>query len=78
MPSRRCSPDKPVPVETTKVFGCSTKWADKQSTAVESLKKWDAEPVTLETIDLAGVQKLAKNAAAATTLRKPIQENCCW
>jgi thiol-disulfide isomerase/thioredoxin len=53
---------KSVPVETTKVFGCSTKWADKQSTAVESLKKWDAEPVTLETIDLAGVQKLAKNA----------------
>ena len=52
---------KPVPVETAKVFGCSTKWADKQSTAVDSLKKWDAEPVTLETIDLAGVEKLAKN-----------------
>ena len=53
---------KPVPVETTKVFGCSTKWADKQSTAAASLKKWDSEPVTLETIDLAGVEKLAKNA----------------
>ena len=58
---------KPVPVETTKVFGCSTKWADKQSTAVDSLKKWDSEPVTLETIDLAGVEKLAKNASAANS-----------
>ncbi len=23
---------KPVPVETTRVFGCSTKWAEKQAT----------------------------------------------
>ena len=52
---------KPVPVETTRVFGCSTKWADKQERARKSLAKWDAEPVTLEPIDEAGVAKLAKN-----------------
>ena len=52
---------KPVPVETTRVFGCSTKWAEKQADARKSLAKWDAEPVTLEPIDLAGVAKLAKN-----------------
>ncbi|HZZ27342.1 MAG TPA: redoxin domain-containing protein [Pirellulales bacterium] len=52
---------KPVAVETTRVFGCSTKWADKQQTAVSSIKKWDEEPVTLETIDLDGIKKLAKN-----------------
>ena len=52
---------KPVPVETTRVFGCSTKWADKQADARKSLAKWDAEPVTLEPIDDAGVAKLAKN-----------------
>jgi peroxiredoxin len=56
---------EPVPVETTKAFGCSTKWADKQPTVVNALKNWDAESVTLETIDLAGVQKLAKNEPPA-------------
>jgi peroxiredoxin len=52
---------KPVPVQTTRTFGCSTKWAEKQSDARKSLAKWDAEPVALEPIDLPGVAKLAKN-----------------
>jgi peroxiredoxin len=53
--------DKPVPVERTRVFGCSTKWSDKRQSAIDSLRRWDAEPVTLETIDAAGVKKLAEN-----------------
>ncbi|WP_435006564.1 redoxin family protein [Tundrisphaera lichenicola] len=52
---------KPVAVETTRVPGCSTKWADKQESAREWLAKADAEPVTLETIDEAGIAKLVKN-----------------
>jgi peroxiredoxin len=52
---------RPVPVEQTRVFGCSTKWADKRDDARKSLEKWDREPVTLETIDDAGITKLAKN-----------------
>ena len=52
---------KPVPVATTRVFGCSTKWAEKEADAKKSLAKWDAEPVTLEPIDLAGVANLTKN-----------------
>jgi peroxiredoxin len=52
---------QPVPVEKTRVFGCSTKWSDKRSQAVESLAKWEAEPVTLETLDEAGVKALAEN-----------------
>ncbi|WP_435018713.1 redoxin domain-containing protein [Tundrisphaera sp. TA3] len=52
---------KPVPVEKTRVRGCSTKWADKRDAAKESLAKWDAEPVTLETIDEAGAAALVKN-----------------
>jgi peroxiredoxin len=52
---------KPVPVETTRTFGCSTKWADKRADAVKSLEKWGQEPVKLETIDEAGVAKLIKN-----------------
>lgn len=52
---------KPVPVETTRTFGCSTKWADKQAEAIKSLEKWDQEPVKLDTLDEAALAKLVKN-----------------
>jgi peroxiredoxin len=52
---------KPVPVEKTRPFGCSTKWADKHQTAIASVAKWDAEPVSLGPIDDAAVTKLVKN-----------------
>jgi peroxiredoxin len=52
---------RPVPVEKTRVFGCSTKWAAKRKSAVEAMKRWDAERVSLGTIDEAGIKKLAKN-----------------
>jgi len=47
---------KSVPVETTKVFGCSVKWSDKRPWVKEGYEKWAQEPVTLETIDEAGVR----------------------
>ena len=52
---------KPVPVETTKVFGCSVKWSDKRPWVKEGYEKWAQEPVTLETIDETGVKALARN-----------------
>jgi peroxiredoxin len=52
---------RPVPVETTRVFGCSTKWSDKRKEAKLALEKADAETATLETIDDDGVAKLARN-----------------
>jgi peroxiredoxin len=52
---------KPVPVAQTRVFGCSTKWADKREDAKRALAKWDAEAVKLEKLDEAGVAKLARN-----------------
>jgi peroxiredoxin len=52
---------KEVAVATTRVFGCSTKWAEKEADARKSIEHWNAEPVSLEPIDLAGVAKLAKN-----------------
>jgi len=52
---------KPVPVETTKVFGCSVKWSDKRASVKEGYEKWAQEPVTLEAIDEAGVKALARN-----------------
>ena len=52
---------KPVPVETTRVIGCSTKWAEKRADAKKSIAKWDAEPVTLEAVDEEAISKLVKN-----------------
>jgi thiol-disulfide isomerase/thioredoxin len=52
---------KPVAVEKTRVFGCSTKWAEKQDDAKRSLAKWDSEPVSLESLDEAGLTQLVKN-----------------
>jgi peroxiredoxin len=50
-----------VPVKTTRVPGCSTKWAEKEADARKSLERWNAEPVSLAPIDLLGVTKLGKN-----------------
>jgi thiol-disulfide isomerase/thioredoxin len=48
-------------VEKTKVFGCSTKWSDKRGSAVESIERWNREPVSLERLDVEEVRKLARN-----------------
>jgi len=52
---------KPVPVEKTRTFGCSTKWAEKRADAVASLEKWDREPVTLARLDEPTLEELAAN-----------------
>jgi thiol-disulfide isomerase/thioredoxin len=52
---------KPVPVEKTKVFGCSVKWSEKRESVQKALERWDAEEVALETIDEEGVKELVKN-----------------
>jgi thiol-disulfide isomerase/thioredoxin len=52
---------KPVPLETTKVFGCSVKWSDKSAWVKNGYEEWAKEPVALETIDGAGVRTQARN-----------------
>lgn len=52
---------KAVAVNKTRVFGCSTKWADKRDSARESIEKWNAEPVQLKEIGEAGLRALAAN-----------------
>jgi peroxiredoxin len=52
---------RPVAVPKTRVFGCSTKWADKRESARRSVEKWNAEPVALETIDEQGLRRLVAN-----------------
>lgn len=48
---------KKVSVPETRVFGCSTKWADKKQSAVDAVKKWDSEEVSLELIKPEALQK---------------------
>lgn len=52
---------KPVPVEKTRTFGCSTKWSEKRAEALASIEKWNQEPVTLNMLDEATLSKLVKN-----------------
>lgn len=51
----------PVPAATTRVFGCSTKWASKQGGAANADEQWNKLPATVEVIDAAGVKALAEN-----------------
>ena len=52
---------KPVAVPTTKVFGCSIKWADKRSWVDKGREEWAREPVSLEPVDTAAIKALGRN-----------------
>ena len=52
---------KEVEIKTTKVFGCSIKWAEKEDLVAKSDSEWATQPVTLKMIDEAGVKDLVKN-----------------
>jgi thiol-disulfide isomerase/thioredoxin len=54
---------RPVPVETTKVFGCSVKWADKRALVKDGLEKWAQEPVGFDPVDAAGLKAIAAGDA---------------
>lgn len=53
--------NKEVPVATTKVFGCSVKWAAKGDWTEKAKEEWAKEPVALNMIDEEGVKDLLKN-----------------
>jgi peroxiredoxin len=50
-----------VPVATTKVFGCSVKWAEKKEWQAKAKADWAKETVALNTIDEAGIKDLVQN-----------------
>jgi thiol-disulfide isomerase/thioredoxin len=52
---------RPVPVETTRPMGCSTKWLTKKGEVAEGNEAWRNMPVSLEPIDAAGIAALAHN-----------------
>jgi thiol-disulfide isomerase/thioredoxin len=53
--------NKPVAVETTKVFGCSIKWSEKSDWIKRAKEEWAKEPVSLDTIGADGLKLLLQN-----------------
>jgi len=53
--------NKPIPVTTTKVFGCSIKWAEKSDWIQKAKEAWAKEPVKLDTISADQIRDLIKN-----------------
>jgi len=53
--------NKKVTVATTKVFGCSVKWAEKKEVVQKVYEKWASEPVKVEMIDESGLKDLLLN-----------------
>jgi peroxiredoxin len=60
--------NKPVPVTQTAVFGCSTKWQEKEALRVAAEQKLDAQPVSVNLVDAAALKKLRANAGDNYTL----------
>ena len=61
MPSRHCLAIREITNPTTKVFGCSIKWAEKTELVKQSFERWAKEPVTLDSITEQGIRDLMKN-----------------
>ncbi|MGA2327506.1 MAG: redoxin family protein [Bryobacteraceae bacterium] len=59
---------KPVPVEHTGVFGCSTKWKSKRFGRLEEMKRIEAEPVRLELASAEDLKKLRTNPTGKVLL----------
>ena len=60
--------NKPVPVTHTGVFGCSTKWQDKEPLREAYEQKLEAQPVSVDLVDAQGLKKLRANAGDNFTL----------
>src|SRR5579875_689439 len=59
---------KPVPVDHTRVFGCSTKWMSKEASRMEEMKKIEAEPVNVELASADDLKKLRSNPTGKVLL----------
>lgn len=60
--------NRPVPVETTKPHGCSTKWIEKKAQLAATVEKWNKTPVDVAPLDAAGVAALRKNGTKKVRL----------
>jgi len=59
---------KEPPVATTKVFGCSTKWAEKSESKQRWMEKVRKEPVALTSADAAALRELRANKSGKVRL----------
>ena len=57
-----------VAVKHTGVFGCSTKWKEKQAARLEALRKIEAQPVRLDMASAADLKALHANSTGKTLL----------
>ncbi|MGB2640870.1 MAG: redoxin domain-containing protein [Candidatus Acidiferrum sp.] len=53
--------NREVAVKKTNVFGCSTKWKEKEAWRIEALRKIDEQPVTLQMATAADLHSLRTN-----------------
>jgi len=67
---------KPVPVEKTRPFGCSTKWKEKKAWVEKDDERWAALPVSVEGVDLEGVKKLRQNGTHKVRLINVWSTSC--
>jgi peroxiredoxin len=58
----------PIAGTHTTVFGCSTKWQEKESLRAAAEEKLNAQPVKVELVDAEGLRKLRANAGDTYTL----------
>ncbi len=58
----------PVPVETTRPHGCSTKWKERSLHVAEEEQQWQSFDATIEEIDAKGVSALRKNGSGKLRL----------
>ena len=58
---------KPVAVEKTPTVGCSIKWLEKTASTSSEQDQIKKEPVTLTTVDAAGLEALVRNADSGKT-----------
>ena len=59
---------KPVPVDHTRVFGCSTKWMSKETGRLAESKKVEQEPVNVELVSASDLTKLRANPTGKVLL----------
>jgi peroxiredoxin len=53
--------NRDLPVKKTPVFGCSTKWQEKEASRIAALRKIDEQPIKLEMATAADLKTLRKN-----------------
>jgi peroxiredoxin len=59
---------QPVEIAHTGVFGCSTKWKEKEPERLEALRKLEENPVKLDLASAGDLKKLRENVAKKLTL----------